>query len=76
MQVFISSLGLFRDAEQQFRSALKLQDMVEIYLYLGKVSARLDQPLAALQIYTQVQIEIFLDIGHQQYIQIIYMSIF
>ncbi|XP_033630596.1 tetratricopeptide repeat protein 8-like [Asterias rubens] len=46
-------LGLYRDAERQFKSALKQQDMVDTYLYLCKVYVRLDQPLAAIDIYKQ-----------------------
>ena len=44
-------LGLFRDAEKQFQSALKLQPTVDNYLYLAKVFLRLDQPLAALELF-------------------------
>ncbi|XP_002741317.2 tetratricopeptide repeat protein 8-like [Saccoglossus kowalevskii] len=46
-------LGLYREAEQQFKSALKHQDMVDIYLYLCKVYTRIDQPLTAVEIYKQ-----------------------
>lgn len=46
-------LGLFRDAEKQFKSALNDQPMVETYLYLAKVCIRLDQPLAAIKVYEQ-----------------------
>lgn len=46
-------LGLFRDAEKQFESALTDQSMVDTYLYVAKVYIRLDQPLAALKIYSQ-----------------------
>lgn len=31
-------LGLYREAEKQFKSALKQQDMVDTILYLAKVS--------------------------------------
>jgi tetratricopeptide repeat protein 8 len=41
-------LGLVRDAEKQFRSALKQQDMVCTYLELAKVYLKLDQPAVAL----------------------------
>lgn len=44
-------MGMLRDAEQQFRSALKHDQFVDIYLYLGKVYIRLDQPLNAVDIY-------------------------
>ncbi|XP_064624163.1 tetratricopeptide repeat protein 8-like [Lineus longissimus] len=46
-------LGLYRDAERQFRSGLKQQDIVDTYLYLAKVYVRLDQPLTAIEVYTQ-----------------------
>ncbi len=36
-------LGLFRDAEKQFKSALKQQSMVVLVLELAKVYIRLDQ---------------------------------
>uniref|UniRef100_A0A4W3GTW3 Tetratricopeptide repeat domain 8 n=3 Tax=Callorhinchus milii TaxID=7868 RepID=A0A4W3GTW3_CALMI len=41
-------LGLHREAEKQFKSALKQQEMVDIFLYLSKVYIRLDQPLTVL----------------------------
>lgn len=44
-------LGLLRDAEQQFRSALKQQENIETVLELGKVFHRLDQPLTALELF-------------------------
>ncbi|CAG2189132.1 BBS8 [Mytilus edulis] len=46
-------LGMFRDSEQQLKSALKQQDMVDPYLYLCKVYLRLDQPLTAVEVYKQ-----------------------
>ncbi|ELT94078.1 hypothetical protein CAPTEDRAFT_163723 [Capitella teleta] len=46
-------LGMYRDAEKQFKSALKQQDMVDTYLYLCKVYVRLDQPLTAVEVYKQ-----------------------
>ena len=42
------SLGLFRDAEKQYLSALKQHSIVDIYLYLSKVYAKLDQPLNSI----------------------------
>ncbi|XP_017758919.1 PREDICTED: tetratricopeptide repeat protein 8 [Eufriesea mexicana] len=42
------SLGLVRDAEQQFKSALKDSKTIEVILRLIRVYVRLDQPLAAL----------------------------
>ena len=44
---------MYRDAEKQFRSALKQQDLVDTYLYLSKVYIRLDQPLAAVAVFKQ-----------------------
>lgn len=46
-------LGLYRDAERQFKSAMKQQDVIDVYLYLCKVYVRLDQPLTAIEIYKQ-----------------------
>lgn len=46
-------LGLFRDAEKQFKSALKNQQMVETFLRLAMVYICLDQPVAALDVYKQ-----------------------
>ena len=46
-------LGLYRDAEKQFKSALKQQEMVLTYLELGKVYIRLDQPNTVLDVYTR-----------------------
>lgn len=31
-------LGMYREAEKQFKSALKQQEMVDTFLYLAKVS--------------------------------------
>lgn len=42
---------MYRDAEQQLKSALKQQDIVDTFLYLGKVYTRLDQPLNAIEVY-------------------------
>ncbi|XP_042301326.1 tetratricopeptide repeat protein 8 isoform X1 [Sceloporus undulatus] len=46
-------LGLYREAETQFKSALRQQDMVDTILYLTKVYSRLDQPLTALNVFKQ-----------------------
>jgi tetratricopeptide (TPR) repeat protein len=43
-------IGLLRDAEQQFRSALKLQPHVTTYLELVNVYTRLDLPNTALDL--------------------------
>ena len=44
---------MYRDAEQQLKSALKHQDSIDTYLYLCKVYIRLDQPLTAVDVYKQ-----------------------
>lgn len=44
-------LGMFRDSEKMFKSALKQQEMIDTFLLLSKVYTRLDQPLAALEVY-------------------------
>ncbi|KAL4613162.1 tetratricopeptide repeat protein 8 isoform X1 [Arapaima gigas] len=46
-------LGLHREAEKQFRSALNQQEVVDSYLYLAKVYQRLDQPITALTLFKQ-----------------------
>lgn len=46
-------LGLYREAEKQFKSAIKQQEMVDTILYLAKVYIRLDQPLTALSLFKQ-----------------------
>lgn len=43
-------LGLLRDAEQQFRSSLKMQPIVNTYLELCNVYMRLDLPNTALDL--------------------------
>ena len=46
---------MYRDAEQQFKSALKHRDAtVDVYLYLCKVYVKLDQPNTALRHYKEV----------------------
>lgn len=50
-------LGLLRDAEKQFKSSLKNQDMIATSCELAKIFIRLDQPNTALEIYnTALQI--------------------
>lgn len=44
---------MYREAEKQLKSALKQQDMVDTYLYLCKVYVKLDQPLTAIEIFSQ-----------------------
>uniref|UniRef100_A0A3P8UEM5 Tetratricopeptide repeat domain 8 n=1 Tax=Cynoglossus semilaevis TaxID=244447 RepID=A0A3P8UEM5_CYNSE len=46
-------LGLYREAEKQFRSALNHQEVVDTYLYLAKVYQRIDQPVTALNLFKQ-----------------------
>ncbi|XP_037081086.1 tetratricopeptide repeat protein 8-like [Pollicipes pollicipes] len=46
-------LGMFREAEKQFKSALKQQPMVASLLHLCRVYTRLDQPIAALNVFRQ-----------------------
>jgi tetratricopeptide repeat protein 8 len=46
-------LGLLRDAEKQFKSALKDCSMVSTILQLAKIYIRLDQPFAAVLAYEQ-----------------------
>nr|XP_032819549.1 tetratricopeptide repeat protein 8 [Petromyzon marinus] len=46
-------LGLYREAEKQFKSAMKQHDCVDTFLFLSKVCVRLDQPLAALEVFRQ-----------------------
>lgn len=46
-------LGLYRDGERQFKSALLQQDMVVTYLELCKVYLRLDQPNTSLEWYAK-----------------------
>jgi len=44
---------MYRDAERQFKSAIADQPMIDTYLYLAKVYIRMDQPLAAIDVYKQ-----------------------
>jgi tetratricopeptide repeat protein 8 len=46
-------LGMFREAEQQLKSALKQQEMVDTFLHLCKVYVRLDEPLKAIESFTK-----------------------
>eukprot|EP00742_Colponemidia_sp_Colp-10_P002553 GILJ01002728.1.p1 GENE.GILJ01002728.1~~GILJ01002728.1.p1 ORF type:complete len:475 (+),score=75.08 GILJ01002728.1:857-2281(+) len=41
-------LGLYRDAEKQFKSAIQQQDMITTNIELAKVYVRLDQPNTAM----------------------------
>jgi tetratricopeptide repeat protein 8 len=46
-------LRMYREAEEQFKSALKQQEMVETFHYLAKVYIWLDQPMTALNVFKQ-----------------------
>eukprot|EP00879_Flechtneria_rotunda_P021995 GHRR01023196.1.p1 GENE.GHRR01023196.1~~GHRR01023196.1.p1 ORF type:complete len:416 (+),score=162.18 GHRR01023196.1:766-2013(+) len=46
-------LGMLREAEKQLTSAAKNQDMLVLTHQLAKIALRLDQPLSALQLYTE-----------------------
>uniref|UniRef100_A0A8C6AXX0 Tetratricopeptide repeat domain 8 n=2 Tax=Monodon monoceros TaxID=40151 RepID=A0A8C6AXX0_MONMO len=48
-----SQLGMYLEAEKQFKSALKQQEMVDTFLYLAKVYISLDQPVTALNLFKQ-----------------------
>lgn len=47
--------GLFRDAEQQLRSSLKIQPVINTYLDLCNVYLRLDVPNTALDLLTEAR---------------------
>ena len=47
-------LGMYREAERQFLSAQKTFEVLDLFLYLGKVYSKLDQPLAAVEVYKKV----------------------
>lgn len=44
---------MYREAEKQFKSALKQQEMVDTFLYLAKVYISLDQPVTAINLFKQ-----------------------
>ncbi|CAD8112584.1 unnamed protein product [Paramecium sonneborni] len=44
-------LGLYREAEKQFESSLKMQEMIKTQLQLAKVYLRIDQPITAIELY-------------------------
>ncbi|KAI7691175.1 Tetratricopeptide repeat protein 8 [Sarcoptes scabiei] len=47
-------LALLRDSESFFRSALEHYEVIaDVFVWLGKIYIRMDQPLRALQIYQQ-----------------------
>ncbi|KAI3378136.1 hypothetical protein SNEBB_007081 [Seison nebaliae] len=45
-------LGMVKEAQRQFESSLKQQTMIETILLLGKLYIYIDQPLKAIEIYT------------------------
>lgn len=47
---------MYRDAEGQFKSALKHFSTIDMFLFLGKVYTKLDQPLSALDYYKRVSV--------------------
>lgn len=51
-------LGMMREAEEQFRSALRQQESIGASLELAKIFYRLDQPNAALAVYGQALVTI------------------
>ena len=52
---FHGRLGLYRDAEAQFKSALKHFSTIDMFLYLCKVYVKLDQPMNALDYFQKVE---------------------
>lgn len=48
IEILFSRLGLFRDAEKQYSSAIKQQPIIDSYLYLSKVYVKLDKPLNSI----------------------------
>lgn len=44
-------LGLYREAEKQFASSLKNQDIIKTQLELARIFIKLDQPLTAIEIF-------------------------
>lgn len=48
-------MGLLREAEQQFRSSLKIQPIVNTYLELCNVYIRLDLPNTALELLSEAR---------------------
>ena len=51
----LSRLGMYRDAEAQFKSALKHFSTIDMFLYLCKVYIKLDQPNNALDFFKKVR---------------------
>ena len=44
-------MGMIKDAERQFLSAIKSQDMIVLHLELVKVAVRQDQPMRAIELF-------------------------
>lgn len=56
-------LGLLRDAEKQFKSAIKQCPMLETYHELAKVHIKMDQPAVVLDLYMRAMEKFPLDAG-------------
>lgn len=50
-------MGMIKDAEKQFISSLKNQDMISTHIELAKVAIRQDQPMKAIDTYTQALVK-------------------
>lgn len=46
-------MGMIKDAERQFLSAIKQQNMIVLHLELVKVAVKQDQPLRAIELYNK-----------------------
>lgn len=46
-------MGMIKDAEKQFISAIKNQDMIVLHLELVKVAVKQDQPMRAIELYNK-----------------------
>ena len=53
---------MYRDAEAQFKSALKHFSTLDMFLYLCKVYVKLDQPNNALQCFKKVGVALGTDV--------------
>lgn len=54
--MIVTRLGMYREAEAQFKSALKHFSTVDMFLYLCKVYVKLDQPNNALDFFKKVRL--------------------
>lgn len=50
-------LGLYREAEKQFKSSLKNEDMIKTHLELSKIFIRLDQPKTTIEIFNSALVK-------------------